>query len=205
MLTECSPNSHEDLARRIASSNYRQLVSEGSVEAEEIWANGGNVGGLKAIVSDKAQPARVRFLALELWWSKKGELPAEISKSQAASVLVPALSHTPWIEDNWGLSGNDWGFLWYMDANGIDGARQLGQHLIALGEEALPPLIALLSDDSLIEYEGSKEAMLGNDLSYRVKDLAAYFIGRITGDQIPFEEEISKRDALIKKLKAGLE
>jgi hypothetical protein len=205
MLTECgNPTGHSDLATQIAAADYRQLTSESSAIAETLWANGDNAQALTSIVVDVTQPERVRFLALELSWTRLGHLPAGISQQVAADLITSALQHTPFEQENWGLAGNDWGLLWFLDADGYEGARPLGLHLIVLGKDAMEPLATLLGDASIVEYEGSKEAMVGNDLGYRVMDVAAYFIGRISGDRIPFETDLAKRDAAIADLKAKL-
>lgn len=204
MLTHCTPHGQDDLAQRLAAQGYRSLISEQSEVGRELWNDGANAAALSGIAMDSARPLKVRFLALELAWAKTGQLPGDISQSVAASLLVAAIAHTPLESENWGLSGNEWGFLWYMDVDGIDGARTLGQHLITLGDAALPPLVGLLDDTAPVEYEGSKEGMVGNGLGYRVQDVAAYFIGRITREPIPFEKDMAKRDAAITSMRARL-
>jgi hypothetical protein len=205
MLTECAhPAGHDDLATRLAAADYRQLVSESSTVAETLWAGGANAQALTSITLGPAQAERVRFLALELSWTRLGHLPEGISKQAAATLIASALRHTPFEGGNWGLAGNDWGFLWYLEADGYEGARSLGQRLISLGKDAVEPLAPLLDDASSVEYEGSKEAMVGNDLGYRVKDVAAYFIGRITGEPMKYDEDITQRDQGIQAMKARL-
>jgi hypothetical protein len=204
MKTEFSPSNHNDLVKRLAARNYRQLVSEGNAESETMRADGANAQALTRLILDATQAERVRFLALELSWTRIGHLPEDISKQEAAGLMTSALQHTPFEQDNWGLAGNDWGLLWFLEADGYEGAQSLGLHLISLGHDALEPLEKMLDNTTLVEYEGSKEAMVGNDLGYRVMDVAAYFIGRITGKPMQYSADVAERDRGIAALKAQL-
>ena len=75
----------------------------------------------------------------------------------------------------------------------------LAAHVIAVGAPAVPHLERLLGDDHRIYYEGSQEATIGNGLRYRVKDVAAYLIGRITGEPVAFHGDPAERDAEIER------
>ena len=65
-------------------------------------------------------------------------------------------------------------------------------------------VIELLGDPSPLFYEGSQDATLGNSFGYRVKDAAAYFIGRLTGKTVPFHNELEARDAEIERFEDEL-
>ena len=78
------------------------------------------------------------------------------------------------------------GTLW-ASCTGDDGP--LGAHLLA--QSARPPCrawLALLDDDHPICLRGRPEATLGNAQRYRVKDAAAFFLGRVPGRDVPFHE-----------------
>jgi hypothetical protein len=53
-------------------------------------------------------------------------------------------------------------------------------------------------------YEGSREAITGNKLQLRVKDFAAYYLGKIENLAIPLQPTHAARDAEIEKLKHRL-
>jgi hypothetical protein len=97
------------------------------------------------------------------------------------------------------VTGNEWGFMYH---GGGEGA--LGTHLLEVGGAAVRHLLPLLDDPANILYEGSQEVMLGDSLRYRVKDAAAYYIGKLTGVPIPFHEAIKDRDAEIEHLRAAV-
>jgi hypothetical protein len=48
---------------------------------------------------------------------------------------------------------------------------------------------------------GSEQATLGNAAHYRVRDFAAYYLARITNQQLAFHTEFAARDAEIARLK----
>jgi hypothetical protein len=96
--------------------------------------------------------------------------------------------------------GNEWGLFWASP--GYDGP--LGEQLLAQGHAAVAPLAALLEDDSRIPYEGSKEATLAGRYGFRVKDAAAYFLGRLLERDVPFHEAPANRDPEIERLKADV-
>ncbi|HEX8114336.1 MAG TPA: hypothetical protein VF516_41685 [Kofleriaceae bacterium] len=76
--------------------------------------------------------------------------------------------------------------------------------LVGLGQAAVPPLVKLLDDPGPIFFEGSREAMTGNKLKLRVKDFAAYYLGKIENIAVPLQPDHPARDAEIEKLKAKL-
>ena len=75
---------------------------------------------------------------------------------------------------------------------------------MAQGEAVVPGLLALLGDEHRVAYEGSREATQGNRRRYRVKDAAAFFLGRVLGREVPFHEAHDERDAEIGRLEAAL-
>ena len=75
---------------------------------------------------------------------------------------------------------------------------------MAQGEAAVPGLLALLGDEHRVAYEGSREATQGNARRYRVKDAAAFFLGRVLGREVPFHEAHDERDEEIGRLEAAV-
>jgi hypothetical protein len=96
--------------------------------------------------------------------------------------------------------GNEWGLLWASP--GYDGP--LGEQLLAQGHAAVAPLAALLDDDAQLAYEGSKEATMAGRYGFRVKDAAAYFLGRLLDRDVPFRDAPADRDPEIQRLKADV-
>jgi hypothetical protein len=72
---------------------------------------------------------------------------------------------------------------------------QLGAVVIGLGKVAVPYLLKLLGDTGPVFSEGSREATTGNQLRFRIKDFAAYYIGKIEGVPAPLHEQHAARDA----------
>lgn len=182
-----------ELAQRLAREGYAGLFLAGdSSSAGEVYH--GNAAALQAIVVDDGAGALERVLAAEVLYGCGDGPDADRETLAALYALALALtgSHT--------LPGNLWGTLWASP--GDDGP--LGAHLLAQGEAAVPGLLALLDDDHPIAYEGSREAMLGNAQRYRVKDAAAFFLGRVLGRDVPFHEAHDDRDAEIGRLEAAL-
>jgi hypothetical protein len=127
-----------------------------------------------------------------------------MSAEDAATCYAYALAQTPWEDDNPGLSGNDWGFLAYVDAAVDNGANGLGGRLLGLGRAALPALRPLLDDIRPVSYEGSKDATVGNGCAYQVNDVAAHYIARLLGRVPVYAEGRDERDAAIAALRDSL-
>lgn len=179
-----------DVALALADAGYDGLFLAGDhSRSAEIYA--GNRAPLDAIV-DGAGDDRARILAAEVLYDQTDgpHAPAEM--------LAPLYARALQLTGDYVFPGNLWGMLWA--SAGYDGP--LGAHLLAQGQAAVQPLAALLDDDSPLFYEGSKEALAGNRRQYRVKDAAAYFLGRLTGRDVPFHEAHEDRDAEIERLKA---
>jgi len=86
----------------------------------------------------------------------------------------------------------------------VDDLGHLGAVLVGLGKTAVPPLARLLDAAGPFFFEGSREAMTGNKLRLRVKDFAAYDLGKIENIAVPLQPDRAARDAEIERLKATL-
>ena len=185
---DASPDS---LARELSSAGYERLFYAG--EAGSAWRGGENAVALEAIVRDERQGDLPRLLAAEVL-RREG---ASGAREEIGPIYARGLALSGALE----VPANEWGFM-YEDAGDPHGA--LGARLLDAGAAAVPHLARLLDDARPLLYVGSKEATVGNDLGYRVKDAAAYYLGAITGKEVPLHEGLDARDAEIERLRAAL-
>lgn len=180
------------LAERLGETGYVELFHRLDPGAmDDAWGDFG-VATFERLALDEGRPSRVRFLAAEVLFTKLADYPPEEAKTALAPVYAEALEHNHTEMPNaWGVPGQQ------------DGAA--GDHLVALSEAAVPELQPLLGDETRLEYWGSREAMSANRHAFRVKDLAAFFIARITGLALPVSLDPSERDREIETLKHALE
>jgi hypothetical protein len=186
-----------EVAAQLAGAGYNRLFLAGdSSRAGEVWDGGAARGALEDIVGSAEFGDLERVLAAEVLY-RFADGP-----SAGAGVLADVYSRALALSgEGIALMGNLWGALWASP--GDDGA--LGSHLLEQGDAAVPRLVPLLADEGPIRYEGSRDAMAGNMGRYRVKDAAAYFLGRITGREVAFHEELADRDAEIGRLAAAVD
>lgn len=154
---------------------------------------------LMDIVRDSAKPGLARFLAAEALYLNQGSFPAPAERPVVAAIYAEALAQTGNKTGKWGLMGNIWGLTYVSDDVG-----EAGKHLLGLGTNATAALKPLLANTEGVSYEGSEEATVGNEQMYRVKDLAAYFLGRIHGKPVAFHMDFKERDREIEKLAKSL-
>jgi hypothetical protein len=189
------------LAGELTRAGYAGLFLAGDHSASAtVWRDGGSREALTGIVRDEQGDDLARLLASEVLYRHDPGYPPPGWSATLAPVYARALALTGDHEAGLPLTGNEWGFL-YREV-GPDG--ELGTHLLATGREAVPYLSALLDDANPILYVGSHDATLGNSLHYRVKDAAAYFIGKATGTPVRFHEDTTERDAEIERLRGTL-
>ena len=152
------------------------------------------VARLRRIVADEKAPLKARFLACEILSEKEKLFEGEVNRPQLAKIYTRALVQN--IPGN----ANAWGLLYEEKDDG-----PVGIHFLMIGRDAIPFLSELLDNsDQTLRYEGSEEATVGNAYRYRIKDFAAYYIGRIRGKLVPYHAEHVDRDAEIERLKAAL-
>lgn len=190
----------------LTAAGYGGLFLSGDRRlADAVWQNGQNRIFLEQIVRDRSHSDLERFLASEVLYEKAPDYPPAEWRDVLAYLYAQALAITGDPSGPFQIPGNQWGFMYYSDAQGIQDDEVLAMRLLAAGDPAIPHLSRLLENPNPIFYEGSQEATLGNSLRYRVKDAAAYFVGRITGVPVRFHENIPDRDAEIEALKTVLE
>lgn len=184
----------DSLARELSRTGYERLFYAG--EAASAW-RGGNAAVLEAILRDERQGDLPRLLAAEVL-RREG---VSAAREEIGPIYARALALSAVGDEALEVPANEWGFM-YEDAGDPHGA--LGARLLDAGAAAVPHLAGLLDDARPLLYVGSKEATVGNDLGYRVKDAAAYYLGAITGKAVPFHEDLDARDAEIERLRATL-
>ena len=181
------------LANRLIELGYIRFFQQPDENAvESIWNESGVPEALAALTIDPEAPTLARFLAAEIMFYKQERYPPDEQKNQLASVYATALAlNFTGVANTWGLP------------DVLDGFA--GEHFLILGEAAIPELVKLLDDDKRVYYEGSEEATLGHIYRYRVKDLAAFYIGKIRNIPLILGEDPGKRDEEIGKLKSAVE
>jgi hypothetical protein len=162
---------------------------------ENIWSDSSNHKLLDNILDDATVSDEAKFLACEVFFKKDILFMQRHAPEKVAEIYAHALSN-----DLTGMA-NSWGLLYERQDEGT-----VGIAFLTIGEKAIPALSKLLDDERThLNYEGSKEATLGNGYGYRVKDFAAYYIGRILGNPLKYYPSPADRDEQIDTLKKELE
>jgi hypothetical protein len=188
-------NATTNVERQLIKNGYRELFLYGD-EAEKLWANGRHRKELEEIVENPKSPDMAKFLAAELL-DQFGVPLKEKTFRDLARIYTSALKNTNAVlENDYQLSGNMWGYLYEHDDPG-----NLGERIIQFGSAGVPYLQELLNDDGPVLYEGSREATVGNEYSYRIKDFAAFYLSKITNIPITFYQDPEQRDAEIERFK----
>jgi hypothetical protein len=170
------------LAQRLLRLGYTELFQRLDDRVlTALWSEVGSPEALKRIALDDDEDARARFLAAEVILARRPDGFGDGERREIGSLYATAL------RGQFTGSANEWSLP--------DG--RAGEHLLNLGRHALPGLTTLLDDDTPVIYEGSKEATVAAGYGYRVKDLAAEFIARITGLSFPISTDPAARDAAI--------
>ncbi len=161
---------------------------------ERIWAGGANSDALDEVIASPESSQMARFIACEVFFAKDVFFMQRHSPAQVAQIYAEALA------GNFTGRANSWGLLYQHEDEGPVGVR-----FLQIGRHAVPALTALLDDDSTpLQYHGSEEATVGNAYGFRVKDFAAYYLGRIRNERLKYFAATKKRDAQIDKLKKKL-
>lgn len=181
------------LADRLTQLDYAEVFQQPDESVlEGIWTEAGAPESLAALAIDSEAPLLSRFLAAEILFHNLETYPPAAQKPHLSSTYASALA------ENLAGTANTWGLPGVFDG-------LAGEHLLSLGEAAVPELVKLLDDDRSVYYEGSEEATIGHSYRYRVKDLAAYYISRIRNIPLEMSEDPDRRDEEILELKAAVE
>lgn len=192
----------QEVVKTLSETNYSGLfyVTNKSL-MDSVWQNGKNQKALEKLVASYQYNSYVRFLASEILFNKVSDYPSDKIKDTLGLLYSNAIVGSSTVSNNLWISGNEWGFMYHTDRMGITDFGTVGSHLMKIGKPAVPFLVKLLNNNGIIFYEGSQEATLGNSLRYRVKDVAAYYIGKITDVSVDFYESNTERDKEIERIK----
>ncbi|MCH2044851.1 MAG: hypothetical protein MK212_12100 [Saprospiraceae bacterium] len=160
--------------------------------ATKAWKDAG-YDKLVAVVKDELAPMKARFFACEILDIKQFTYHKDVPKKMIAEIYAKALAN------NYTGYANSWGLLYKHNDEGTTGII-----FLELWDKALPALIPLLDNDTQYLYAGSEEATVGNAYRFRVKDFAAYYIGKITRIPVVYHESHEARDKEIEALKEAL-
>lgn len=158
-------------------------------QVQKLWSESSDPELYATILADRRRPAQVRFAAALMLKShnQKGD-PAATAEAFAAA-LQQDMVHAAY----------PWGWLW----NGPDRLGLLGGTFVEAGRPAIPALVGLLDDTTPRDtYLGSEEATEMKMKRYRVKDFAAFYLAKITGDPLPWEQDLAKRDEAIARVRS---
>lgn len=183
-----------EIVEKLMNEHYGDLFNYVVREevAEKAYKDAG-FDQLIAIVKDELAPMKARFFACEILDIEDFSNLASVPKETLAKIYATALA-----ENHTGYA-NSWGFLYEHDDEGTTGIIFLG-----LWDKAVPALVELLDNDTQHLYHGSKEATIGNAYRFRVKDFAAYYIGKITRIPVTYHNSLENRDKEIAALKVAL-
>jgi hypothetical protein len=183
---------NDDLIGKLVNGAYGDFfnyaVRDDAIAA--VWAEPDSPARLDAIVRDRAAPEKARFFASEVLFEKHFVFVSEIGPEVVAEIYAYALVHN--------LTGmaNSWGLLYKHNDEGPVGIR-----FIMIGAAAVPALLPLLDDASQpLVYAGSEGATVGNGYGFRIKDYAAFYLGKIKRIPVAFHERIEDRDREIAAL-----
>ena len=194
-------NTIEEIAARLQQAGYKGLFWQmDSNLIESIWGHGAHKELLQEMVLKPKHSELVRLLASEVLYAKDAGYPPEDWKEPLAFIYARALTLSG-KDERQVPPGNTWGFMYYNGNGGPNDYGPLGTHLMQTGVKAIPQLARLLDNSDILVYEGSEDATIGNGLQYRVKDAAAYYIGKLAGITVQFYQDYAKRDTEIEHLK----
>lgn len=201
-----SPEEQESqVAAELSEAGYIGLFLSGDhSRADAVWRDGERRPALEQIAWSGRHGDLAALLASEVLYRKAPGYPPEERLGELAPVYARALAITGDDTGPLQLTGNEWGFMYHADERGGDAHGELGGHLLRTGTPAVPHLAALLDDPKRIFYVGSQDATLGNRLGYRVKDAAAYYLGKLTGTAVRYHDDPGARDAEIDRLRSEL-
>lgn len=154
------------------STAYKQLVSRGSQAAAELKTQ------LK-------EPNRSSFLGLLVLRQIDAGHYRELLPEVRVGTLVDALKSATYF-NSWGLPHQYW--------------EEAAKALIAEGEAARKPLMALLNDRRRAPMWGSEEVFESNRYGYRVCDYAWALLTAIGGQKVEIPAEPQARDKLIAEM-----
>ena len=176
----------DSLSEKLIRYGYYQLFGNYDYSiVDRIWAE--NQDQIREMPLDNTENPLARFLSLEMIVLKD---PDAFLNYQAvlAEIYLPILSNKGTVNGNiWGLPNQ---------------VGKVGEHLLQMKDRValVDALELLLDNNGVLLYEGSREATLGNQYKYRVKDIAAYYIAKVKGIPFSVYPTPKERDKAIKSL-----
>jgi hypothetical protein len=194
-----TPPEQPAVVRRLLALGYLELFQRAD-DREATALVRAHAATLHHVIGDPMVDPHARFLAAELLFTHQPGFSPSALGPALADVYARAIGHTHGALATGGwVAGNAWGLLYDLEDVGPS-----GRHLLALGEAAIPALLGLIDRTEVVLYEGSEEATIGNDRAYRVKDVAAYFVARLSGRPLGFHPDPAARDRAIEVLVAAV-
>ena len=184
------------LARKLVAREFGEffIYPRHDETIENIWSDSRNHQLLDDVLNDPTISYEAKFLACEVFFKKDILFMRRHEPAEVAEIYAKALS------DNLTGMANSWGLLYEHEDEG-----PVGGAFLNIGRKAIPALAKLLNDERThLKYQGSAEATVGNEYRYRVKDFAAYYIGRIDGNPLRYYADFSDRDEQTDTLKKNL-
>ena len=182
------------LAERLESNHYGDFYNYALQEQiiQQVWAEVGGVGPLKAIVLTEEVSNKARLIAHEILLKKEFTYlrAKDVDISVIAQIYATALA-----QNTTGMA-NSWGLLYEHDDMG-----PVGYFFGHLGEEGIAALVPLLDDQNIYLYHGSEAATVGNAYQFQVRDFAAYYISEILNEPSLYQADRAARDKEIECLK----
>lgn len=190
-------NKNPEFVKKLLKGEYGDLFAYPAHDQtiEKIWAESEEGALLDAILNDAKSDKKAQFLACVVFFKKDIFFMQRHPPQKVAEIYAHALAN-----DYTGMA-NSWGLLYKHEDDG-----QVGIAFITIGEKAIPALFALLDNESThLSYHGSIEATLGNQYNFRVKDFAAYYLGRIIGEPLQYYASPKERDEQIETLRKKIQ
>ena len=185
-----------ELAHQLLEGQFGEffLFPDREHSLDAAWEGGKNANALIELANNSEAPVKARFLACEVLFKNQFTFVREVKKETIAGIYAEAMAK------NYTAMANSWGLMYATDDKG-----PVGHKFLLLGEAAIPALRDLLTDDSgPMIYIGSETATLGNARAYRIKDAAAYYLGKIKGIDVAWHDDLRERDKEIEQLEKAL-
>jgi hypothetical protein len=186
----------KDLAEKLISREYGEffIYPMHDETIDKIWENTNDHALFDNILSDSSINFEAKFLVCEIFFRKDILFMQRHDPEYIAEIYAQAL-----VQNYTGMA-NSWGLLYKENDDGT-----VGVAFVIIGEKSIPALVGLLDNESQsLEYLGSIESTIGNSYKYRIKDFAAYYLGRILAKPLEYFSDYQKRDEQIESLKAYL-
>lgn len=158
---------------------------------DNIWKDKKNRKLLDKILVSPETSGKAKFLACEIFFKKVPQFLMRHKPEMIAEIYAEAL------KNNYTGHANSWGLLYEY------GEGPVGIAFIRIGKKAIPALSKLLdyTEDYPMIFGGSRDATTGAIRKLRVKDFAAWYIGKIIIKEQKYYQDFSSRDNQINDLK----